>query len=75
MIKKKKKLKKFLILKIIRKKFNIKLNRLIRIKIKKNIILIVIIIFQKLIKIFICNIPKNLNLKQIKIKRYKIMET
>lgn len=51
--KKNKKLKIFLILEVIEKKFNIRLNRLAKIKTRNSIIYLDFIIFQKLLKISI----------------------
>ena len=64
MIKKRRKLKIFLILKVIKKKFNIELNGLAKMKIKNNVILLKLIILQKLLRIFIVIILISRKLKQ-----------
>lgn len=66
-MKKNGKLKKFLLLKIIGGKFNIKLNNLVRIKIKNSIIFLNFIIFQKLLKILYTISQKAITLKKNKI--------
>lgn len=62
-MKKSEKLKTFLILKTIKSKSNIRLNRLTEIKIGNHMTLLNLIIFQKLLKIFMPVIPINCNLK------------
>lgn len=55
-------------LEIIKEKFNIGLNRLAKIKIENSIILLDLIIFQKLIKIFMLVILISYNFEQKKTK-------
>lgn len=67
------KIKTFLILEIFKKKVDIVANRLIVMRTKYSIIVLDLIIFQKLLKIFILIIQINHNFKQKIIKEYKII--
>ena len=62
-MKKSGKLKIFLMLKVIKEKFNIEFNRLAEMKTKNIMMLLDLIIFQKLLKIFIFIILINHKLK------------
>lgn len=63
-IKKTEKLKTFLILKVIKIKYNIRLSGLVGMKTGNDMMLLDLIIFQKLSKIFMLVIPTNHNPKQ-----------
>lgn len=63
-MKKSVKLRTFLMLGVIKVKYNIRLSRLARIKTRNGMMFLILIIVQKLLKIFIPIIPINHDLKQ-----------
>ena len=68
-MKKSRKLKIFLMLKVIEEKFNIGLNELAGMRTENGMMLFDLIVLQKLLRIFMLIIPISRNLKQKKITR------